>query len=203
MHQKPLTQQHSTKNPNATTFLVFVWNDWGKPTVIFPQSASSTSVCTLFTCIRTYIHIVYEHVCMYPCANACIYVCTYMCACACMYVCTSQHYLNLFLPWHRCQAIHSCPRSHINTTIKVANAPATNKRKSLLLLLVQYTANTTQHNTFSHIPASHQTSTTQAVYPNLQPATAYTPSPPNAQPASRSTDTGQSIPQGQVARAWS
>ena len=60
-----------------------------------------------------------------------------------MYVCTSQPYLNLFLPWHRCQAIHSCSRSHINTTIKISNAPATNKRKSLLLLLVQYTASTT------------------------------------------------------------
>lgn len=68
----------------------------------------------------------------------------------CMYVCTSQPYLNLFLPWHRCQAIHSCSRSHINTTIKIANAPATNKRKSLLLLLVQYTVSTTPIPVTSH-----------------------------------------------------
>ena len=72
-----------------------------------------------------------------------MYVCIYIYVYLCMNVCTSQHYLNLFLPWHRCQAIHSCSRSHINTTIKIANVPATNKWKSLLLLLVQYTARTT------------------------------------------------------------
>jgi hypothetical protein len=53
--------------------------------------------------------------------------------------CESERYLDLLLPWHWCQAIYSRSRSHINTAIKVTNAPSTNEWKSLLLLLVQDT----------------------------------------------------------------
>jgi hypothetical protein len=70
----------------------------------------------------------------------CIYACVHVLrVCVCE---RSPHYLNLLLPRHRCQAIHRSSRGHINTTIKIANVPSTNKRKSLLLLLVQYTDNT-------------------------------------------------------------
>jgi len=125
----------------------------------------------------------------------------------CMHVCISQHYLNLFLPWHRCQAIHSCSRSHINTTIKIANAPATNKWKSLLLLLVQYTARTTTISVTSQATQQNkyysscmsQFETWQWLHTFLLSKTSTAALQLNQ--TSYSTDTRDSTPQSQVARA--
>lgn len=145
----------------------------------------------------------------------CMHVCMYihmlcMCICSmyvCMYICTSQHYLNLFLPWHRCQAIHSCSRSHINTTIKIANAPATNKRKSLLLLLVQDAASTTTISVTSQATQQHryyrscmsQFETWQWLQTFLLSKTSIPALQLNH--TTYSIDTGDSTPQGQVERA--